>query len=87
MGGSYVRNADLTLEYIVKRAFRLGALSAYSDIQPGHDRVLVIEWPCDGKITYGVELYESGKWAHSLRSLRRGIENQGIWEKLHKPKG
>lgn len=83
---SYVKNADLTIEYIIHRAFALGALSIYTDIEPGHQRAIVMEWP-DGTMTYPMAEYGKDYYHHQgsfadLPALRRSVEDQGRWLKL-----
>lgn len=81
----YIKNADLTVEYIVKRAFALGANRVYTDLIPGNHKSIVIDWPT-GTICYAMEEYKVNGWqmsfSNNLPSLRRAVEQQGYIEKL-----
>jgi len=48
----------------------------------------VIEWDEGSIISYAMEPYSVNGWnmnhAHSLPSLRKSVENAGLWRKLSK---
>lgn len=77
----YIKNADLTVEAIVARAFALGATQIYSDIRPGYHRCIVMEWPGAGLESYPMEPYTVNGWqmsfANSLPSMRKFVEMSG----------
>lgn len=84
--GRYVKNADLTVEYLVKRAFRLGAQSIYSDIRPDCSHALVIEWTENSIHSYGmlprVVTGANVDFSNQLPVLRQSIENSGSFLRL-----
>ena len=82
----YVRNADLTVEYIVLRAFQLGAIQVYSDTRQEYHKQIVTIWPNHEIIAFPMEDYflENGwnmNFANNLPSFRRSIENHGYYMK------
>lgn len=84
----YVKNADLTLEYIVNRAYRLGAQSIYSDIRPGCFHSLVFEWGENHICSYAMQPCTDRGWnmnhADKLPSLRKSVENHGYYLRLQR---
>lgn len=82
----YIKNADLTVEHIVKRAFTLGAGSVYTDLTPGNHKSIVIDWPLTVPLCYAMEEYKLNGWqmgfCNNLPSLRRSVEQQGYLQKL-----
>lgn len=79
-----MKNTDLTVEYIVARAFALGALSIYSVIEPGYRRRVEMVWPCPigGTMTsiYSMEQLPTDlwqvSWAKNLPAMHR---NMRMW--------
>lgn len=82
----YIKNADLTVEHIIRRAFALGANRVYTNLLPGNHKSIVIDWPVTGPICYAMEEYKVNGWqmsfSNNLPSLRRAVEQQGYIEKL-----
>lgn len=81
---SYIKNADLTVEAIVARAFALGATEIYSDIRPGWRRRISIEWPFPQGREYLCFTMESSpldvcdlNFANNLPSMRKYVEMWG----------
>lgn len=84
----YVRNEDLTLEYIIMRAFQVGAIQVYSDIRPGYHRQIVTVWK-NGEVTsFPMQPYRYSPYnppidfSNNLVSFRRTIENQGFYLRI-----
>ena len=77
---SYVKKADLTIDYLIARAFQLGAVSVAQDIRPGHHKQIITTWENGEVIGFPMEDYELNGWqmsfADNLQSMRRILENQ-----------
>jgi hypothetical protein len=67
----YVKNAELTVEYILARAKRLGA----TNITSHDDGSFTMTWGNNPPMTWGKE------FRNNLVSFRRQIENQGYYLK------
>lgn len=84
---TYIPNEQLTEEYIIARAFKLGATSIYTDLRPKFARAVVMEWPGIGLHSYPMERYGIGRWAQgfagNLKSMRRFVENTGMELRWH----
>ena len=81
----YVRNGDLTVEYIIALMFKVGANSVYTDIREGYHKAIVVEWKNGEVHSFCMEdSFVNGtnmNFNTNLVSMRRCVLNQKEWMK------